>query len=117
MKDHIIVLIKAPNLGAIVRTIPNDLKTLQGIVEGHIEVVDVRKNAVVICNEEAKILSKFHNKKNFVLTVDGHVIDEIYGTAIICSTDGEDFDDLNTHDLLDIYETLDNKGYLEVNFS
>lgn len=117
MKDHIIVLIKAPNQGALVRTIPNDLRTLQRIVEGHIEVVDVRKNAIVICNEEAKMLSRFHNKKNFALTVDGHVIDEIYGTAIICSQDGEDFDDLNTHDLLDMFETLDNKGYLEVNFS
>ena len=117
MKDHIIVLIKAPNQGALVRTIPNDLRTLQRIVEGHIEVVDVRKKAIVICNEEAKMLSRFHNKKNFALTVDGHVIDEIYGTAIICSQDGEDFDDLNTHDLLDMFETLDNKGYLEVNFS
>lgn len=117
MKNFIIVLIKAPNQEPLVKTIPNNLRSLQGIVDGHIEVVDVRKNVIVICNEEAKMLSKFHNKKNFALTVDGHVIDEIYGTAIICSQDGDDFDDLNILDFLDIYETLDNKGYLEVNFS
>ena len=56
MKNFIIVLIKAPNQEPLVKTIPNNLRSLQGIVDGHIEVVDVRKNVIVICNEEAKML-------------------------------------------------------------
>lgn len=117
MKTSIIVMIKQPRSWPIIKTIPNNLKTLQDIVEGHIEVVDIRKNAMIIWNEEAKMLSKFHNQKNFSLTVDGRVIDEIYGTAIFLSQDGEDFDDLAVPYVLDFFTSLcEDDPKLEVDF-
>lgn len=117
MKTNIIVMIKQPRSWPIIKTIPNNHKTLQDIVEGHFEVVDVRKNAMIVCNEDAKRLTKFHNKKNFSLTVDGHVIDEIYGTAIFLSQDGEDFDDLAVPYVLDFFTSLcEDNPKLEVDF-
>lgn len=49
--EKIKVLVKDPGLPARFLTIPNDLKTLQGIVDGYIEIVTV-DDICVICNEE-----------------------------------------------------------------
>lgn len=115
MKENIIVLIKKPNCLPTVKTIPNTLEALQSIVDGYIEVVDVRKNVVLICNEEGKILSKYQNKPNIMITVSGDVVDIIKGTAVVCGQDGEDLDDIDHNIIADIYAELC-EDKLEVNF-
>lgn len=55
MKETIRVIVKRP--GEIPETveIKNDLKTLQGIVEGYIETFRLFGDCVIICNEEGKL--------------------------------------------------------------
>ena len=118
MRDMILVLEKFPGLGLLARTIPNKLEEFQSIVEGNIEVIQVRKNVLIICNEESKVLASLAHKKNFDLTVGGEVVDTIYGPAIFCSQDGEDFDDLETSSFVDIYDSMDPEHpCLEVTFA
>lgn len=70
--------------------IDNTLEEFQRIVGGNIEAVHIGAGAVLICNEEGKLLdldpSFWVWKPPFQ--------DVICGTAIICGTAGEDFADV-----------------------
>ena len=47
----------------------------------------------------------------------GVLIDNIYGTVIVCSQEGEEYDDLGTDNLLDIFDSLcQDEPYVEVKF-
>lgn len=117
MRESIIVLIKQPKAWPIIKTVPNNLKVFSGIVEGPLEIITVRNDVAIICNEEARTLSHFRRKKNFGITVDKNVIDSIYGTTIICSQEGEEFGDLGVDNLLDIFNSLcEDEPYVEVKF-
>lgn len=118
MKENIVVLLKKWGEKPEVRMIPNDMKAIQGIVDGIIEVVQIRNNVVMICNEEHKTRSKFYDQDNFLITSGQYVIDRVKGNAVICSTDGEDFDDLDSDAMLDIFDELSNPNpTLEVKFT
>lgn len=86
MKETIKAIIKKPNdpVGWT-ETINNDLKTLQGIVGGLIEVVPLGNNMALIRNDEGKYK---HLTPNIWVGQD-----IVCGTLIICGVDGEEFDD------------------------
>ena len=50
------IIYKAPGRSAEVRDVPNTLEALQGLVGGYIETVTVATDAVIICNEEGRLI-------------------------------------------------------------
>ena len=119
MRDKIIVLIKQPHSWPVVRTIPNDRKTFESIVEGYVEAVQLRNNIIILYNQDAEILSSYHNKRNIIIASEGEMIDELRGTIIICSPDEDGYGDLETGALLDMYDDLckDGEPIVEVKFT
>lgn len=85
MKEQIRVIVKNPGMRAEPRIIPNTLEELQGYVGGYIEVWPLAPGAVIICNEEGKLLGR---PFNFRLRWEDFV-----GPVIFCGVDGEDFTD------------------------
>lgn len=65
--------------------VPNDLHTLQQMVDGYIETVTFASDACVICNEEGRLKGLEHNCK--FLGID------FVGTILIVGTDEADFTD------------------------
>lgn len=63
--------------------IADSLENLQKAVGGHIECVTFAKDAVIICNEEGRLLGLPENKS---LPVSGFC-----GDCFICGVDGENF--------------------------
>lgn len=62
MKDKTIqVYVKRPGEKPKLKTIENELKTLQSIVDGYIEIVTLTKDLVIICNEDGKLLGLDYN--------------------------------------------------------
>lgn len=92
MKEKIKVIIKRPGEkdGREV-TIENTLRAFQELVGGYIETVPAGSGEIVICNEEGK---NRNLQKNFILGMGFPFIDVICGTAVICGTDGDEFDDV-----------------------
>ena len=86
MKKIIRVIVKRPGESATDELIPNTLKALQELVGGYIEVVRVFDDAVVICNEEGRIMGLPHNCE-----ICGY---GFVGTIVIAGTRGEDFADV-----------------------
>ena len=75
--------------------ISNTLENMQRIVGGYIEAATMASDAVVICNEEGRLLCMPENRS---LPVSGFV-----GDCFICGKDGEEFGDLSVktaHDWL-----------------
>ena len=85
------VIIKRPDEAyGHVTYISDTLKNLQSIVGGNIEVVETGfKNAVIICNEEGRLLGL---KKNILFGIT--FPQAIMGTIIVCGVDGENFADV-----------------------
>lgn len=108
------VLIKEPGELPRLTTIKNELKNVQDLVGGYIEVVTWCSDGLVfICNEEGKRLGF---PVNFKVTKGNEVIDYVTGTAIFCGTDGEEFCDITRSDrLLDLFAEL-SEDKLEVRF-
>lgn len=73
------------------REIDNNLKTLQDIVGGYIEYVDISQDGLqMIVNEEGKILDLEYNLGATLLFNTTHLYnDMILGNAIIVNTDDE----------------------------
>lgn len=81
-------------------SIENELKALQGLVNGNIEVVPLTSELLMIINEEGKING---SKPTCVWQDKGRVLDILYGSVIICrrGNDGE-FASVLKSDLEDI---------------
>lgn len=79
--EKIKVLVKDPGLPARFLTIPNDLKTLQGIVGGYIVIVTV-DDICVICNEEGRLRGMQPN-----ITFGGY---DFVGTIVMTGHQGEE---------------------------
>lgn len=88
------VLMKEPGKDPRTMVIPNDLGTLQQLVDGYIEVHKLTDGLVMIVNEEGKLKGL---EPNFYVD---RLKDTILGTAIFCGEDGEEFADINEHDLV-----------------
>lgn len=95
MKEKIKVIIKRPGEkdGREV-LIENTLRAFQEAVGGHIEVVPVGHGAIMICNEEGKILDLQENFRMLREAPFVTAFDEIRGTVVICGVDGEEFADV-----------------------
>lgn len=84
MNKKIFAWVKQPGQPARHVWISNRLEALQANVGGYIEVVP-HGNAVVICNEEGRLLGLPYNCV--------YAGTEFVGTIIICGVDGEEFAD------------------------
>lgn len=80
------VIYKAPGSAPELRDIPNTLETLQATVGGYIEAVTIASDAVVICNEEGRLMGMQDNLR--FLDVD------FVGPILIAGVAGEEFCDL-----------------------
>lgn len=67
--------------------VSDSLEALQKIVGGYIKTVTVFTDAVVICNEEGRLMGLPENR-NFFLS-------GICGDCLICGVDGEEFASLS----------------------
>ena len=81
MQELISVIIKEPNKDPERKVIKNTLETMQGIVEGNIEIVPLASEVLIVCNEESLIHHLPYN-----CTLDHH---SIYGTFFLCGFEGE----------------------------
>lgn len=70
--------------------IPNTLKALQHAVGGPIEAVTLAQNAVIICNEEGRLMGLPHNCR--FLGID------FVGTILVVGVDGDEFSGLSEAD-------------------
>lgn len=96
--EGIVVLIKEPKTEHRIAEIRNDLKKMQSIVGGYIEVIKVSKEGIVmVVNEEGKIYNLPHNIK-----INGQ---NIFGTVFFSKADGSEFTSLTNKDIAHI-ETL-----------
>lgn len=87
------VLVKNPGEDPKTMVITNNLHLLQQLVDGPIEVHTLTDGLVMIVNEEGKLKNL---EPNFYVD---RLKDTILGTAIFCGEDGEDFADIDEHDL------------------
>lgn len=88
------VLMKVPGKDPHTIVITKSLGLLQQLVDGPIEVHTLTDGLVMIVNEEGKLKNL---EPNFYVA---SLKDTILGTAIFCGEDGEDFADINEHDLV-----------------
>ena len=82
MNDKIRVLIVEPNIEPYQLKVDNTLKSLQHIVGGYIEVLQLEPTVDIICNEEGKV---YHLPLNRVTE-----FDVIAGTFLIAGHKNED---------------------------
>ena len=76
---------KRPGEPGKVITIDNDLKALQDYVGGYIETIRVFEDALIICNEEGRLLGLPFN-----LSLCGMVF---FGPVLFVGVEGEEFTD------------------------
>lgn len=97
--------------GVRVEEIDGSLKSMQKLVNGHIEIVSTAHfsdNALLICNEEGKI-----RKMPLTLLIFGENMrldDMIVGPCFICASDGEEFTGLTEEQIekyLKMFESND----------
>lgn len=83
--------------GSSVMEIDGELETMQKLVGGYIEVVNLSDYVVLIYNEEGRMLGLPINKyiQNFVWFT-------IVGNCFICRVNGGEFDSLTDDDIKDI---------------
>ena len=86
-KNEINILIKRPGSDTWEpRKVKNDLHTLQELVDGYIEIVNIGHHVVVVCDEEGRIKGK-----PFCATIND--IDFV-GTVLMVGTKKDEFDDI-----------------------
>lgn len=83
---------KKPGCAPELIDIDNTLKALQAEVGGYIETVTITSDAVIICNEEGRILGLPYNCR-FVGV-------DFVGTVLIVGTKGDEFCDVPEADFL-----------------
>ena len=83
---------KKPGCSPEIIEVENTLKALQREVSGYIETVTIASDAVIICNEEGRILGLPDNCR--VCGVD------FVGTVLIVGTKGDEFCDVPEADFL-----------------
>lgn len=81
MQELISVIVKEPGKDPERKVIKNTIETMQGIVEGDLEIVPLASEVLIVCNEESLIHHLPYN-----CTLDHH---SIYGTFFLCGFEGE----------------------------
>lgn len=77
------VLIKDPGRRPVEMYLPNTLEAFQTMADGYIETVTLRKDVVIVCNEEGLLR---HMQPN--CRIGGHLF---VGPILVVGVDGEDF--------------------------
>ena len=77
---------KRPGKAAEIIHIEDKLEALQGAVGGYIEVVPMRRDTALVCNEEGKLMGMPFNF--------GFRGDAIVGPVLILGMEGENFADI-----------------------
>lgn len=89
-KDSIQVVIVEPGLEPRVENIRNELRVLQSVVGGHIEMINpFDDNVAIICNEEGKLRRLPHNRT--LRDEQGRLLDSLLGTFFVTGVGAEDF--------------------------
>lgn len=83
---------KKPGCEPEIIEVENTLKELQREVSGYIETVTIASDAVIICNEEGRILGLPDNCRVCVV--------DFVGTVLIVGTKGDEFCDVPEADFL-----------------
>jgi len=99
------VVIKEPGKDAVVKDIPNTLKSLQETVDGLITVVPhpTIPGVDIVCNDEAILLQML---PNIAYTLSQHPI-VLFGTVIFVAVNGESFASLTDKNCTDIINWLE----------
>lgn len=80
------IIYKAPGLPPEPRDVPNTLEELQALVGGNIETIILASDAVIICNEEGRLLNLPFNCR--------FLGGDFVGPLIIAGFCGDEFADL-----------------------
>lgn len=83
------IVVVEPFKRPYVKIIDGELKTMQNIVGGYIQMVYLTDKIALICNEEGKIAGLPSNRTIF------EIMDIIAGTFFICGLNEDDFASLN----------------------
>ncbi len=83
--NYINVLYKLPRFAPKIIRIPNDLRSYQKLVAGHIEVARINEVDAFICNEEGLI-----NDMEYTTSIAGY---DLFGPLVGISIDGPEFAD------------------------
>lgn len=86
MKETINAVIKLPGKNPQLRTIPNTLEALQGLVGGYIETLPVASDLVAVVNEEGRLQDLAYN-----MDIAGQ---SVVGTIVFVGVDGGEFTDV-----------------------
>lgn len=84
------VICKSPGRPPVVAQVKNTLEALQQAVGGPIETVTLARDAVIICNEEGRLMGLPHNCR--FLGID------FVGTILVVGVDGDEFSGLSDAD-------------------
>ena len=90
------VIYKCPGEDPRTIVINHDLRLMQQLVGGHIETVRISDKAILVCNEEGKLLGL---EPNFYL---GAIGDVIVGPVLVVGENGEEFDSLPDDEIKEI---------------
>lgn len=83
---------KKPGCASEIIEVDNTLAALQTEVGGYIETVPIASDAVIICNEEGRILGLPYNCRFFCV--------DFVGTVLLVGTKGDEFCDVPEADFL-----------------
>jgi hypothetical protein len=84
MEESVQVLVIPVNESPYLKTIPNTLEAMQGLVGGYIELIQTEEGFNVFCNEEGKLTGL---EPNFYLTIER--TDYLAGQIFVTLDDGE----------------------------
>jgi len=84
-REAITVSIKQPGEPATLAMIPNELQALQDIVQGHIDIIRIDSERVIVINEGGRLNGMQYNCDVAV----GGYLTPIYGPIIMCGVNGE----------------------------
>ena len=89
-ENAIQVVIMEPGVAPRVENIQNELRVLQSVVGGHIEMAcPFNDNVAIICNEEGKLLGLPHNRT--LRDENGRYLDSFCGAFFVTGIGEEDF--------------------------
>lgn len=86
------VIVKVPGKAPEMRTVRNELQSLQQLVGGNIETVTVSTDLVIICNEEGRLRNLPYNMT--LLGID------FLGTIVFAGAKGDEFADVPESDVI-----------------
>lgn len=93
------IVVKNIGKQAEIVEIKNELKPLQQIVGGYIEVLPLSNEILMVCNEEGKLKDL---PVNFKLNINGHT-DFIVGNVLFVGRNDVDFDSLSDEQIKVLY--------------